>query len=155
MGIALFDDSPLCYLDDFATGLRYRNSFDMMVDAVISSMAAMGHNNLPVIVTETGWPSSGIDTSAEEDMTFLYSEMFLKGLLAHLRSGSGTPLRKEGLLEVYVFELVEEEAKGIRNSGLLHHNMTSKYSFEFSDDSKFQALPEDSKSIWLRSLWRR
>ncbi|KAG2327519.1 hypothetical protein Bca52824_010247 [Brassica carinata] len=37
---------------------------------------------------------------------------------------------EEGVTEVYAFELVE---KGIMNWGLLHRNMTSKYSFEFSD----------------------
>ncbi|KAJ4895925.1 Glycosyl hydrolase superfamily protein [Raphanus sativus] len=132
VGFALFEEGPFNFRDDLTTGVRYRNLFDMMVDAVISSMAVMGHENLPVIVAETGWPSSGID-AGEVDATLLYSEMFLKALLGHLRSGVGTPLRKEGVAEVYVFELVEKEAKqGIRNWGLLHHNMTSKYSFEFS-----------------------
>ncbi|KAF2583429.1 hypothetical protein F2Q68_00005717 [Brassica cretica] len=56
-----------------------------------ASMAVMGHENLSVIVAETGWPSSGID-SGEVDETLLYSEMFLKGLLAHLRSGGGTKM---------------------------------------------------------------
>ncbi|WZZ17634.1 hypothetical protein YC2023_110723 [Brassica napus] len=133
IGFALFEEGPFNFRDDLTTGVRYRNLFDMMVDAVISSMAVMGHENLPVIVAETGWPSSGID-AGEVDATLLYSEMFLKALLAHLRSGGGTPLRKEGVAEVYVFELVEKEAKqGVRNWGLLHHNMTSQYSFEFSD----------------------
>ncbi|CAA7060601.1 unnamed protein product [Microthlaspi erraticum] len=122
-GHVIFDESPLCFIDDYPARLRYRNSFDMMVDAVITSMAAMGHKDLPLIVAETGWPSSGVETFSEEDLTLVYSEMFLRGLLAHLRSGSGTPLRKEGLLAVYVFELVEEEAKGMRNSGLLHHKV--------------------------------
>nr|VDD00857.1 unnamed protein product [Brassica oleracea] len=54
-------------------------------------MAVMGHENLSVIVAETGWPSSGID-SGEDDATLLYSKMFLKGLLAHLRSGGGTKM---------------------------------------------------------------
>jgi hypothetical protein len=154
-GFAIFDESPLCFIDDYPAGLRYRNSFDMMVDAVITSMAAMGHKDLPLIVAETGWPSAGIDTFLEEedDLTLEHSEMFLRGLLAHLRSGSGTPLRKQGLLEVYVFELVEEEAKGMRNSGLLHHDMTSKYNFDFSDDPETRAVQEP-KSFWVPSLSR-
>ncbi|KAL0671458.1 hypothetical protein Bca4012_034162 [Brassica carinata] len=53
-------------------------------------MAVMGYENLSLIVAETGWPSSGID--CEVDETLLYSEMFLKGLLAHLRSGGGTKM---------------------------------------------------------------
>ncbi|KAG2286500.1 hypothetical protein Bca52824_046104 [Brassica carinata] len=50
-------------------------------------MAVMGYENLSLIVAETRWPSSGID--CEVDETLLYSEMFVKGLLAHLRSGGG------------------------------------------------------------------
>ena len=53
-------------------------------------MAVMGYENLSLIVAETRWPSSGID--CEVDETLLYSEMFLKGLLAHLRSGGGTKM---------------------------------------------------------------
>ncbi|CAA7060600.1 unnamed protein product [Microthlaspi erraticum] len=120
MGFALFVESPFGYKSDLNTGVRYRNLFDMMVDAVFSSMAAMGHEKLPLIVAETGWLTSGA--------------------------------RAEGISEVYVFELVEEEGKqGIGNRGLLHHNMTtSKYSFEPSDDdSKIEAVPEDSNSFWL------
>ncbi|CAH8360488.1 unnamed protein product [Eruca vesicaria subsp. sativa] len=134
VGFALFEEGPFNFRDDLTTGVRYRNLFDMMVDAVISAMAVMGHENLPVVVAETGWPSSGID-GGEVDATLLYSEMYLKGLLGHLRSGGGTPLRREGVAEVYVFELVERDddgKRGVRNWGLLHRNLSSKYGFEFS-----------------------
>ncbi|KAF2530448.1 hypothetical protein F2Q70_00030852 [Brassica cretica] len=53
-------------------------------------MAVMGYENLSLIVAETRCPSSEID--CEVDETLLYSEMFLKGLLAHLRSGGGTKM---------------------------------------------------------------
>ncbi|CAA7019266.1 unnamed protein product [Microthlaspi erraticum] len=107
VGFALFSDCPLSYHTDLATGLDYRSIFDVVVDSVITSMAVMGHADLPLIVAETGWPSSG--THAR------YSDMFYKALLTRLRSGSGTPLRKEPK-EVYILEL--------------DHNMASKSSFE-------------------------
>ncbi|KAL1193394.1 Glucan endo-1,3-beta-glucosidase 2 [Cardamine amara subsp. amara] len=91
IGFALFEDFPFTFRDYLATRVRYRNLFDMMVDAKIGSMAIMGHGNIWVIVAETGWPSSGID-AGEVDVTFLYSEMFLKALLTYLRSGSGKKL---------------------------------------------------------------
>ncbi|WZZ82827.1 hypothetical protein YC2023_103399 [Brassica napus] len=53
-------------------------------------MSVMEHENLSLIVAETRWPSSVID--CEVDETLLYSEMILKGLLAHLRSGGGTKM---------------------------------------------------------------
>ncbi|KAK3436753.1 hypothetical protein EUGRSUZ_C01473 [Eucalyptus grandis] len=87
----------------------------MIVDAVITAKAVAGHENIPVIVAETGWPNSILD-AAEIDANELYSEMYVKGLLGHLRSGQGTPLRKKGVAEAYVYELVDEEAKETTSS---------------------------------------
>lgn len=64
-----------------------------MVDAVVRSLAVMGHENLPVVVAETGWPSRS-SNSGETDATPKCSETFLNALVDHLTSGKGTPLRK-------------------------------------------------------------
>lgn len=53
----------------------------------------MGHENLPVVVAETGWPSRS-SNSGETDATPKCSETFLNALVDHLTSGKGTPLRK-------------------------------------------------------------
>ncbi|KAK4835784.1 hypothetical protein QYF36_014520 [Acer negundo] len=126
IGFALFQDYPFNFRDDLITGVRYKNLFDMMVDAVITAMAVSGHENVPVVVAETGWPSSGGD-STEVDATPAFAEMYLKGLMGHLRSGSGTPLRKEGVAEAYIYELVDKEVKGMRSWGILYKNLTRKY----------------------------
>ncbi|KAF5736600.1 hypothetical protein HS088_TW14G00745 [Tripterygium wilfordii] len=150
IGFALFQDHPFNFRDDLVTGVRYRNLFDMMVDAVISAMAVAGHESIPVIVAETGWPSSGGD-AVEADATTAYAEMYLKGLVRHLRSGMGTPLRKEGVAEIYIYELVDKEVKqGNRNWGILYPNMTKKYNFDLSganeiggrDKAHFEQLKE-------------
>ncbi|KAK3427928.1 hypothetical protein EUGRSUZ_F04056 [Eucalyptus grandis] len=115
----------------------------MMVDAVITAMAVAGHENIPVIVAETGWPNSSPD-AAEIDANELYSEMYVKGLLGHLRSGQGTPLRKEGVAEAYVYELVDEEANETtssqaraRNWGILYANLSEKYEVQFSCAARY------------------
>lgn len=72
--------------------------------------------------------------------------MFLKALLTHLRSGSGTPLRKERVLEDYIFELVEKDAK----KGLGVEDFCIKYSFDFSDRGKVRRF----KEFLLDSLWK-
>lgn len=135
LGFALFQDYPFNFRDDLVTGVRYKNLFDMMVDAVISAIAVAGHENIPVVVAETGWPSSGADAS-EVDATPAFAEMYLKGLVAHLRSGFGSPLRKEGVAEAYIYELVDKEVKGTRSWGILHQNMTMKYNIQFSNGCK-------------------
>ncbi|CAN6710132.1 unnamed protein product [Malus baccata var. baccata] len=126
IGFPLFQEHPFGFRDDLTTGVRYRNLFDMMVDAVISAMAVAGYENIPVIVTETGWPSFSTDP-AEIDANPVYAEMYIKGLLCHLRSGKGTPLRREGVSETYIYELLDKQVKQGRNWGILYPNLTSKY----------------------------
>ncbi|KAL1535442.1 hypothetical protein AAHA92_28219 [Salvia divinorum] len=144
VGFVLFQSNPFNFRDDDVTGARYRNLFDMMVDAIVAAMAVSGQENVPVIVTETGWP-----TGSEAEDAGNYAEMYLRGLITHLRSGSGTPLRKEGAAEAYVYELFDEgiqrgttnnsngtsseAAAGGKQWGILYPNMTMKYRFRFSD----------------------
>lgn len=99
-----------------------------MVDAVISAMAVAGYENIPLIVTETGWPSFSTDPT-EIDANPIYAELYLKGLLCHLRSGKGTPLRKEGVSETYIYELLDKQMKKGRNWGILYPNLTAKYKY--------------------------
>ncbi|XP_059669227.1 glucan endo-1,3-beta-glucosidase 12 [Cornus florida] len=135
VGYPLFQEHPFNFRDDFMTGVRYRNLFDMMVDAVICAMAVAGHENIPVIVTETGWPSSGERNEADANPVF--AEMYIKGLVNHLKSGLGTPLRKEGVAQTYIYELFDTEEKqgsetGGHNWGILFPNMTQKYAIGLS-----------------------
>ncbi|KAF3944883.1 hypothetical protein CMV_028692 [Castanea mollissima] len=92
------------------TNVRYRNLFDMMVDAVVSAMVVANYENIPAVVGETGWPSSGANAS-EVEANPAYTEMYLKNLVEDLRSGTSTPLRKEGVAEVYIYELFDKEVK--------------------------------------------
>ncbi|XP_058100134.1 glucan endo-1,3-beta-glucosidase 14-like [Magnolia sinica] len=134
IGYALFQKHPFNYRIDPTTGVPYQNLFDVMVDAAISAMAAAGHKGIPVIVTETGWPSDGDVTEPEANE--LFASMYNVGLVTHLRSGVGTPLRKEGAIETYIFELFDEKTKqgpgSDRNWGILYPNMTMKYDLGFS-----------------------
>jgi exo-beta-1,3-glucanase (GH17 family) len=52
----------------------------MMVDAVITAMAVAGHDKIPLVVTETGWPSSSTDPN-EGNANPIYTEMYLKGII--------------------------------------------------------------------------
>ncbi|KAL9226655.1 hypothetical protein vseg_002442 [Gypsophila vaccaria] len=147
LGFALFQETPFNYRDDPTTGVRYRNLFDVMVDAVLAAMAVAGHENIPVIVTETGWPSSvgpGGAIGEEADANPVFAEMYLSGLVRHLKSGKGTPLKKDGAAEVYVYELFDVEVNKSQGSsslagmqwGILYPNLTSKYDFDFSGSVK-------------------
>ncbi|XP_073295985.1 glucan endo-1,3-beta-glucosidase-like [Primulina huaijiensis] len=141
IGFALFQENPFNFRDDVVTGVRYRNLFDMMVDGVIAAMAVSWQENIPVIVTETGWPSE-----TEAQAVGNYAEMYLKGLVKHVRSGIGTPLRKEGVTEAYIYELFDESNSEYNGTydyasmregagqhwGIMHPNLTMKYKVDFS-----------------------
>ncbi|XP_028792632.1 glucan endo-1,3-beta-glucosidase 12-like [Neltuma alba] len=153
IGFALFEEHPFNFRDDIASGVRYQNLFDMMIDAVVSAMGAAGYENIPIVVTETGWPSTDAIAEKEEDTNEGYAEMYLKGLVKHLKAGKGTPLRKEGVACVYVYELFDEEDEGTRESGrhwgILYPNLTNKYSLQFSGSWSARAGEAEA---WVKIL---
>lgn len=139
----------------------------MMVDGVIAALAINGHDTLPVIVAETGWPSSGGSEGissgalpAETEAGMAYAEMYLKGLISHLKTGLGTPLRKEGLAGVYIYQLFDEEDLQSRNSsstkqcwGILFRNMTTKYKIdEFSVSETGSDCNGGSRTLKMDSM---
>ncbi|XP_076925465.1 glucan endo-1,3-beta-glucosidase-like [Bidens hawaiensis] len=142
IGFALFQQHSYNFRDDVITGLRYRNLFDLMVDAVIAALTISGHGNIPVVVTETGWPSGG-GLSNEVEAHPVYAEMYLNGLVSHLQSGVGTPLRKEGVAEAFIYEVFDTNATSVMNQavarlgarqrwGFLNANMSMKFKIDFS-----------------------
>ncbi|MBA0634324.1 hypothetical protein Godav_024868 [Gossypium davidsonii] len=146
VGFALFQDYPFNFRDDLVTGVRYFNLFDMMADSVLTAMAVMGYESVPVIVAETGWPSGGGE-AGEVEANEAYAEMYLKGLVRHLKSGVGTPLKKDGVAEVYVYELMDHEGGNNDNTkvkgrkwGILTENMTRKFNVEISSGVKNYGL---------------
>lgn len=59
------DDFPINYaffdgaqpIDDH--GVSYTNVFDANFDTLVSSLKAVGHGDMPIIVGEVGWPTEG------------------------------------------------------------------------------------------------
>ncbi|KAK8546130.1 hypothetical protein V6N13_067363 [Hibiscus sabdariffa] len=142
IGFALFQDNPFNFRDDPVTGIRYFNLFAMMADAVLTAMKAMGYENIPVIVAETGWPSSGSE-AGEVEANGVYAEMYLKGLVRHLKAGAATPLKKNGVMGVYVYELMDHN--GGRKWGILSENMKMKYNL----DLELSTGAKNCGSMWI------
>ena len=98
-----------------------------MVDIVVSAVVVAGYETVSIIVTETGWPSSSAAAN-EFDANLGYAEIYLKGLVKHLKSGMGTQLLKDGVTEVFVYEMFDkEEGTTGRSWGVLFPNRTAKY----------------------------
>ncbi|XP_004251443.2 LOW QUALITY PROTEIN: glucan endo-1,3-beta-glucosidase [Solanum lycopersicum] len=166
ISFALFQEGPFNFRDDVVTGVRYHNLFDMMVDAVIAAMAVSGYENVPLILTETGWPSNDEHMNAEESQ--MYAEKYLQGLISHLKSGLGTPLRKEGAAQAYIYQLFDDgpESNSKKNNltsdggetvhqywGVMYHNMTMKYNIKFDNAHQISTmlglLVPSIYSLWL------
>ncbi|KAL3521172.1 hypothetical protein ACH5RR_019321 [Cinchona calisaya] len=170
LGFALFHEDSFNFREDTITASRYRNLFDVMLDGVITALAMSGHENVKVIVTQTGWPadSSGDDN---KEATPAYAEMYLKGLISHLKSRLGTPLKKDWVAEVYIYELFDDDDKEMMNEenndsflmnstgngrsgwGIMNPNMTMKYNLDFSGSQKASGLIYDDAWLVEFVLW--
>ncbi|MCO5600304.1 hypothetical protein L7F22_060834 [Adiantum nelumboides] len=90
--------------DDTGNGLHYSNLFDAQVDTLIAAMEASGHSDIPVVVTESGWPHQGQDSATVEN-----AQAYNVNLVAHVPMG--TPKRPNTLISTYIFALFDENQK--------------------------------------------
>ena len=60
-------------------------------------------------------------------------------MIDHLKSGIGTPLKKDNISEIYIFELFDKEFNGslsTRQWGIRYPNATMKYKIDFNGGSR-------------------
>ncbi|KAL5221380.1 hypothetical protein ABZP36_026093 [Zizania latifolia] len=100
LNFALFQASSATFTDN---GKTYKNLFVAMVDAIYSALEKAGASGVPVVVSESGWPSAG-GFGASTDNAQKYNQ----GLIDHV--GEGTPKRPDAL-EAYIFAMFNENLK--------------------------------------------
>ncbi|CAH8362384.1 unnamed protein product [Eruca vesicaria subsp. sativa] len=87
--------------------LGYTNMFDAMFDAFLWAMEKEGVKDLPLVVSETGWPSSGNGDLTTPLIASTYNGNFVK----HIESGKGTPKRSNCSIDGYIFATFNENLK--------------------------------------------
>eukprot|EP01018_Ginkgo_biloba_P024558 Gb_35145 [translate_table: standard] len=111
----------------------YKNLFDAMVDSLIAAMEKLGQPNIPIVITESGWPSAGNDVA-----TVANAQTYNNNLIKHVLSNDGTPRRPGSSIETYIFALFNENLKGSgdgdpeRHFGLFNADKSPAYSVNFS-----------------------
>jgi len=108
----------------------YNNLFDALVDTFLSAIEALGYPNIPLIVTESGWPSGGADVATVDN-----ARAYNNNLIRHVLSNAGTPKRPGTSIETYIFSLFNEDkkpgAETERHFGLFYPNQQSVYPVSF------------------------
>ncbi|KAM0065721.1 putative glucan endo-1,3-beta-D-glucosidase [Helianthus debilis subsp. tardiflorus] len=122
---ALFT-APGTVVRDNNNGLQYSNLFDAILDAHYAAQARLGGPNVEIVVSESGWPSSGGPVATVQNAGTYY-----RNLIAHVRGTNGTPLKRGRSIETYLFAMFDENRKSgneeERHFGLFTPGQQPKY----------------------------
>lgn len=114
---------------DQNTLLHYTNVFDAVVDAAYFAMSYLNFTNIPVVVTESGWPSKG--DSSEPDATLENANTYNSNLIRHVLNTTGTPKHPGIAVSTYIYELYNEDLRtgpvSEKNWGLFDSNGVPVY----------------------------
>lgn len=121
LDFALFTAQGTVFQDG---ALAYQNLFDAIVDAFYSALEAAGGANVEIVVSETGWPSTGEAAATVDNASTYY-----KNLINHVNDG--TPKKPGKAMETYLFSIFDEDQKGPaeteRHFGLFSPDKQPKY----------------------------
>lgn len=147
---AFFDGVPNPIIDN---GIQYTNVFDANFDTLVSALKAAGYGDIPILVGEVGWPTEG-DKNADVGKAL----RFYNGLLPRLAGNKGTPLRP-GFIEVYLFGLIDEDAKSIapgnfeRHWGIFRYDGQPKFPMDLSGQGQNKLLIGAQNVKYLEPKW--
>ncbi|XP_054824357.1 glucan endo-1,3-beta-glucosidase 3-like isoform X2 [Prosopis cineraria] len=109
---------------DANTLLHYTNVFDAVVDAAYFAMSYLNFTNIPILVTESGWPSKG--GSSVSDATLDNANTYNSNLIRHVLNKTGTPKHPGVAVSTYIYELYNEDLRdgpvSEKNWGLFYPN---------------------------------
>lgn len=112
-------------------GLVYNNLFDETVDAFVYAMEREGFMGIPVVVTETGWPTAGGEAASLENALAYNGNVVRRGV-----NNVGTPKRPGVGVEAFLFDLFDENEKSGDESekhfGIFQVNGNKAYDVSFS-----------------------
>ncbi|KAG8371165.1 hypothetical protein BUALT_Bualt13G0058300 [Buddleja alternifolia] len=127
LSYVLFQPNP--GMVDPVTNLHYDNMLYAQIDSVYSAIRALGHNDILVKVSETGWPSRGDPN--EVGATPENARLYNGNLLNRIAQNEGTPARPSVPVDIFFFALFNENLKpgpvSERNYGLYYPDGSPVY----------------------------
>ncbi|MBA0687323.1 hypothetical protein Goari_014871 [Gossypium aridum] len=134
-------------------GIQYTNVFDANFDTLVSSLRAIGHGDMTIIVGEVGWPTDG-----DKNANIANAQRFYNGLMPRLAGNVGTPLRP-GYIEVYLFGLLDEDVKSVapgnfeRHWGIYRYDGQPKFPLDLSGQNQNRFLIPAQNVEYLPQKW--
>ncbi|XP_059438686.1 glucan endo-1,3-beta-glucosidase 5 [Corylus avellana] len=131
----------------------YYNAFDGNFDTLVAALNKIGYGQMPIVIGEVGWPTDG---AIGANLTA--ARVFNQGLINHVLSNKGTPLRP-GVppMDIYLFSLLDEGAKSIlpgafeRHWGIFSFDGQAKYPLNLGLGNR---LLKNAKNVqYLPSRW--
>jgi hypothetical protein len=111
--------------------LAYTGLFDATVDAAAAALEREGFGGMAVAVTETGWPTAGHPAATPEN-----AAVYNGGMAERAARGAGTPRRPGTPVEVFLFDLYDEDGKPgaeiERHFGIFRADGTKAYDINFA-----------------------
>nr|BAE80092.1 glycosyl hydrolase family 17 [Silene latifolia] len=151
LNFTLFEGGNLTYKDPYS-GLVYNNVLDQMLDSVYSAMSKIGFPNVPIAISETGWPSKGdLDQpGANVYNAATYNRNLIKKIVAE--PPLGTPARPGTIIPAFLFSLYDENLKDgpetERHWGLVKPNGTPVYQIDLTGtQTEFDPLPNATNNM--------
>lgn len=151
MDFAFFDGTNYKPLID---GDRvYHNVFDANFDTLVAALNKAGFPDMKIVLGEVGWPTDG-----DRNANVKSAKRFNQGMLQNALSGEGTPAR-EGEIEMYLFSLLDEDAKSVdpgkfeRHWGIFEYDGKPKYELDLSGLRRNKGLVAAEGVKYMAKRW--